>query len=255
MSLATNKDVYTTVEFDQWVDREELLPEEKILVEKYIPKAGPTIEAGTGGGRIIRVMKSLGYDQLHAFDFVPEFVEACRKRTPDGSIQYRVGDMKHLEYGDQTFANIIYLQQVICLLENSTERRQALLEAGRIIRPGGKAAFSFLSWEARTAGAAYNAYLAYLRILRAVTFSRRAIQTLPWLKLGAKFNWGSLLDRGPYVYWYKTPEVCEFLESGGFTVDAIGTTRQILEGRFCKTPAEMHGLPHEGNLYVACTKR
>lgn len=254
VTLASNHDVYSTVEFEQWVSREALLPEEQLMIERFLPKSGPTVEAGTGGGRIVLAAKALGYKDLHAFDFVPQFVAECRKKVPDNSIDFRTGDARKLTYPTAFFSGAIYLQQLLCLLERPGDRLDALQELHRVLKPGGQAVFSFLSWEARSASPMYQVILTHLRALRLLTLSTRESQVLPWLRLGNKFNWNSLLDHGPYVYWFRTPEAAALLEQSGFRIDGIATTKQLLEGRALNSAAELAREPHRGNLFIACTR-
>lgn len=48
--MNTNKELYTTVAFKEWVYRENLLPEERYLIETYLDLDRKTVEAGTAGG-------------------------------------------------------------------------------------------------------------------------------------------------------------------------------------------------------------
>ena len=55
--MKNNKAIYSTVEFDSWAFREGLIDTERFLIEQYLDKEGKTLEAGTGGGRILLEMK------------------------------------------------------------------------------------------------------------------------------------------------------------------------------------------------------
>lgn len=254
MTLTSNHDVYRTVEFDQWVAREQLLTEEQLMIERFLSKDGPTVEAGTGGGRIVRAMKALGFRDLHAYDFVPQFVEECRRKSPDNSIEFQTADARKLAYPTAFFSNAVYLQQLLSLLERPADRLDALQELRRIVKPNGRIVLSFLSWEARSSSPMYQVILTHLRVVRLLTLSSHERQVLPWLRLGNRFNWKSLLDFGPYVYWFRTPEAAALVEQSGFRIDAIATTRQLLEGRVLKSPDELVREPHSGNLFMACTR-
>lgn len=255
MSLTTNKDVYTTVEFDQWAAREVLEPEEAFLIDHYLQKDLGTIEAGTGGGRIILALAARGFSNLHGFDFVPELIEAARQRDSKHGVDFRVGDATELEYADESFDQVLYLQQIICLLDGPEARRQGLREAFRILRRGGTALFSFLGYETRASQPAYAGLIAYLSVLRTLTGSRRPRQELPWLKLGGRFAARSLLDRGPYVYWYRAEEAGRALEETGFQVVAAGTGHQIAKGSMLPSFAALAREPKTGFTFAVCRKQ
>lgn len=252
--MTTNKEVYSTVEFDVWADEKPLLPDEKFLIERYLDKRGKTLEAGTAAGRILLEMKELGFESLHGFDYIPEFIEQAKQRDISNTICFEVEDALHLSYNNNYFDQIIYLQQIICSIEDEQERLKALEEAYRILKPGGTALFSFLSFEVRMKSAAYLPYLTYLRFYRKLRGANVSIQYLPWLKHGDSFNFSSLLDIGPYVYWYKLHEAYQILKEVGFEVVAVGSSCQISQG-------EMHGCletlvnePLEGMLYFVSKK-
>lgn len=252
--MIDNKTVYSTVEFNSWAYRSGLITAERFLIENYLHKEGKTLEAGTAGGKILFEMKAMGFRSLHGFDFVPEFIEQARNRDITSSINFEVGDAVSLNYDDSSFDQIIYLQQIICCIDDEAARLKALKEARRILKTEGTALFSFLSYEARSKSATYRSYMSYLSLLRKLISSNRAIQYLPWLKLGGRFNFGALLDRGPYVYWYRLEEIYEILSEIGFRVIGIASTRQINEGRMCQSLEALAGEPKEGMLYFVCKK-
>jgi SAM-dependent methyltransferase len=254
MWLIDNKSVFTTIEFDSWRQRRRLIPAEKFLIQKYCAKTGKTLEAGTGAGRILYEMQALGFTSLYGFDLVYRLLECAKKRDLNNTIGFDLQDATHLGYKDSTFDQIIYLQQVLCFIENDRSRLIALKEAYRILRPGGIALFSFLSFEARRRSAAYIPYLLYLTLLRRLNGSKRAIQHLPWLRLDGKFNWDSLLDSRPYVYWYRLEEIGQLLQEVGFQIVAIGSTRQINQRVMHKSYQTLANEPIDGILYVVGKK-
>jgi ubiquinone/menaquinone biosynthesis C-methylase UbiE len=254
MSVMSNKAVFSAIEFDSWTQRKRLIPAERFLIERYLDKRSKTLEAGTGGGRILLEMKALGFTSLHGFDFVPEFIEQARGKDVTHSICFEVQDAPCLSYGDSSFDQIIYLQQVICFIEDEASRLKALQEAYRILKRGGTALFSFLSFEARRRSAMYLPYLVYLSFLRKLRRSNRTIQYLPWLRLAGKFNFSSLLDTGPYVYWYKLKEITQLLRDVGFKIIAIGSTYQIKQGGMPESYEAFVNEPIEGMLYVVGQK-
>ena len=138
-------------------------------------------------------MQEMGFTNLARFDYVPELID----RDPDRRIDFQIQDAIGLSYPDNSFDQIIYLQQIICLIETAADRLKAIQEAYRILSTGGTGLFSFLSFESRSARFIYASYLTYLRILRKLRGDNRSIQNLPWLTLGGKFNPNSIVDRPP----------------------------------------------------------
>lgn len=254
MKPRNNKDVYSTVEFAQWAHRAALLPAEKYVIERFVNRDGPTLEAGTGGGRIVLAMRDLGYQRLGGFDFVPEFVAEAKAKNPQGDIDFRVGDATRLEYADDAFPQVLYLQQILSLIESDEMRSAALRESFRILAPGGVAIFSLLSYEARKNQFPYNVFLGWNRLLRTLRGSRRSPQYWPWLKLGGRFNWPALLDRGPYVYWFRVGELESFFGAAGYRIEAVASNRQIETGGMMSSCDALDGQPLTGTLFVVCRK-
>lgn len=252
--MIDNRTIFSTVEFDSWAQRTRLIPAERYLIRNYLDKSCRTLEAGVGGGRILLAMKQMGFESLYGFDYVPELVREAKSKDVSESIVFEVGDAVRLAYQDCSFDQIIYLQQVLCLIEEEESRLQALMEACRILKPGGIALFSFLSLEGRRSNVTHRAYSVYLSLFRKLSRSGRCAQSTPWLRLGGKVNRGALLDRGPYVYWYRLEEICGLLRQVGFQTVAIGSTHQINRRTMLDHPEALGNEPIEGILYIVGRK-
>ena len=250
----TNKDLYSNVEFATWLDLQTLFPEEIYLIRKYLQPNLKTVEAGTNGGRMLLKMQEMGFANLAGFDYVPELIERAIERDPQRQIDFQVQDAIALSYPDNSFDQIIYLQQIICLIESAADRFKAIQEAYRILATGGTGLFSFLSFESRSSRFIYATYLTYIRILRKLRGDNRSIQNLPWLTLGGKFNPQSIVDRPPYTYWYRVSEIYEMLQSVGFEIVAIGTDPQISADDLKATDRELLAAEISGMLYVVVKK-
>jgi ubiquinone/menaquinone biosynthesis C-methylase UbiE len=249
------KEFYSTVEFGSWADRRGLTHDEKYLIERYLDKNGKTLEAGTGGGRILFEMKDLGFTSLHGYDFVAEFIERARQSDRDHSIRFEVHDGTRLGYEDSSFDQIVYLQQFICVLDDEAARAKALTEAFRILRAGGTALFSFLSFKTKSGGPSYPAYLAYLYVVRKLRGSDRSIRYFPYNYRGGKLNLPSLLlGTGPYLYRYTLAEAYRALCEAGFKITAVGSREQIAQGKMYKSVEEMEGKPIRKAIYFVCKK-
>jgi SAM-dependent methyltransferase len=250
----TNKDLYSGVEFATWLDLQTLFPEEIYLIQKYLHPHLKTVEAGTNGGRILFKMQEMGFANLAGFDCVPELIERAIDRDPQRQIDFQVRDAIALSYPDNSFDQIIYLQQIICLIDSAADRFKAIQEAYRILTTGGTGLFSFLSFESRSSRFIYTSYLTYLRILRKLRGDNRSIQNLPWLTLGGKFNPQSIVDRPPYTYWYRVSEIYSILQSVGFEIVAIGTDPQISADNMNTTDRQLLAEQISGMLYVVVKK-
>ena len=253
MSVTDNQSIYSTIEFDRWAYRDSLIPAEKYLTQKYLDKDGKTLEAGTGGGKILFGMQKLGFTSLYGFDFIPEFIEQAKKKDAAHSIDFEVQNAANLNYSDNFFDQVIYLQQMLCFIEDKPTALKAVQEAHRILKPGGIALFSFLCFDTRKKSR-LSLYMAYIGVFRKLARSDREIQCLPWLKLGGKANYRALIDRGPRVYWYKIDEACRVLEDVGFHIVDVGTNRQIAEKKMCDSYKTLMDVQIDGMLYVVCKK-
>jgi ubiquinone/menaquinone biosynthesis C-methylase UbiE len=254
LATISNKELYSGVEFSTWLDLEALFPAEQYLIENYLNPDLRTVEAGVNGGRILLKMQEMGFTSLAGFDYVPELIERAISRNPSRSIDFEVGDAISLAYADSSFDQIVYLQQIICLIENDRDRLQALREAFRILKPGGTGLFSFLSFESRSSKLSYASYLAYLKTIRKLRGDELSIQYLPWMKLGGKLNINAILDRSPYTYWYRVAEIYNTLKSVGFEIVAIGTDPQISADDLKATARELLTEQLSGMLYVVVEK-
>ena len=86
------QDLYSSVEFDRWVGRKELDDDERFLITHYLCPTASTLEAGTGGGRILLAMKDLGFTNLRGFDFVPGLIEQAQAADRSGAIRFDIED-------------------------------------------------------------------------------------------------------------------------------------------------------------------
>jgi SAM-dependent methyltransferase len=255
MSLpSNNKDLYSGIEFSTWLEIEKLLPEETYLIEKYLNPNLKTVEAGVNGGRILLRMQEMGFTSLAGFDYVPELIDKAIERDPKRTIDFQVRDAIDLAYSDSSFDQIVYLQQIICLIEDREDRLKAIGESYRILKPGGIGLFSVLSFESRSSRGIYASYFKYLQILRKLRKDNRSIQYLPWLMLGGKFNFNAILDRPPSTYWYRVTEIYDLLKSVGFEIVALGSDPQISADSLKITDLELLTEKISGMLYIVVRK-
>lgn len=102
----------------------------------------PAVVADVGGGpgRYTDHLLSLGHQVLHR-DLVASHVDAVRSRhrlgTPTGDrLDAAVGDARRLDLGDSS-ADVVLLLGPLYHLPDAGDRRAAISEAARVVRPGG----------------------------------------------------------------------------------------------------------------------
>jgi SAM-dependent methyltransferase len=249
-----HRTVFGTVERDYWAEAAGLKPDERALIERYLARDATTLEAGTGGGRILGEMRRLGFTSLAGFDFVPELVAEARRADPTRDIRFEVQDARRLEYPDASFDQVLYLQQLLSSIEESGDRARVMREALRILKSGGIALFSVLPFDVRARSARHRPYLLYLRMLRRLGGSERPPQLLPRMRMRGRPKPTALRDAGPYVYWYRAEEIERELRAVGFEVTAIGTTPQVLGGSMPDSARWLTPESLGGTLYVVCRR-
>ncbi|MDJ0675330.1 MAG: class I SAM-dependent methyltransferase [Calothrix sp. MO_167.B42] len=252
--ISSTKKMYLTVEFDLWAYKKELLPEERFMIETYLDKNLKTVDAGTGGGRLASYMKSLGFANLYGFDYVPEFIEVAKTRDTTKSISFAVEDATKLTYNDCEFEQVVYMQQIMCCIEDEVGRLNAFKEAYRILKKGGTAIFSFLNFDASDRQIFCRPYLAYLSLLRKLRNHKLSIQYIPRFKFADKLNLGSLLDKPPYLYWYRLEEAYQMIKAVNFEIIALGSDFQAIQGKMATSLETLQQQPIEGMLYFVCKK-
>lgn len=253
--ISTTKEMYSTIEFNFWAyQQDSLTSSEEFVVENYLDKNLKTLEAGTGGGRIISSMNRIGFKNLYAFDYVPDFIEVAKKKNTSNNICFSVEDAISLNYRDCEFEQLVYLQQVLCNIEDETGRFNAFKEAYRILRKGGIAIFSLLNFDGRAISLLSAPYLMYLYLMRKIVNVNRSIQYLPQLKYSGKMNFGALLDQSPYLYWYRLEEAYRIIQEANFKIVALGSDFQISQGKMHTSLETLKQAPNKGMLYFVCTK-
>jgi len=83
--VADNRQFYEHEVFDHWASRTALNEFEERLFERFLDRDRSTLEAGTGGGRILHELATRGFGDLHGFDYVPGFIDAARARDASGA--------------------------------------------------------------------------------------------------------------------------------------------------------------------------
>jgi SAM-dependent methyltransferase len=252
--MVDNKDLFRTTEFDQWRLASGVSAEEAILFDQFLEKDLSVLEAGTGGGRILLALSSMGFGSLSGFDYTADLIEQARRKQHAERIDFQVMDAEHLSYPSESFDRVLYLGQILCVFDTEAARQHAAKEAYRVLKPGGVALISLLLMEFRSSQFLYRVFLSYLKILRTLSRERRTVQSQPWLLQGGKPNLAALLDRPPYIHWFTVPEALALMRGAGFTVDQIATSTQLRAGILSPPDADLPPFYPNDMFYIVCRK-
>jgi SAM-dependent methyltransferase len=231
-----------------------LSPAEETLVRRCLSERPRTLEGGTADGRIVAALAQRGFADLHAFDVDAARVEASRRREASGVVRLTVQDPTRLSYNDGRFDQVLYLRDVLCLLDDTGDRRRALQEAWRVTAPGGVAMFGFLCHETRTTAWPPRLYGRYLAAIRRARGRAPDVQRRPWAATGPVRRSAALLDRGPHAYWWRIDEAVALLREVGFAIESAGSTAQLERGELLDHPEQLDAGTVEGRLYIVCTR-
>jgi len=241
-----NYDLYSNDLLETWVKKEGLIPIEELLIKKYLTDTKKNVlEAGTGGGRISFQIEQMGFKNIFAFDFVPNMIKYANEiaKNKGSKIQFKILDASNLAiYENDKFDYLIYLQQVLCFINNEELFINAIKEAYRITKKEGIIIFSFLDFDSRIFNYPLSLLISIIRKLRKEGISK---QHLPWLKVNNKFNWKLFNKNQAVTYWVKRDHIISLLKEIGFSIIEAQNANQI---------TKQIGKKRIGMLYIVCKK-
>jgi len=117
--------------------------EEAVLTE-YFRKDDRLVELGSGCGRIAFGLHEIGYRHLIGVEPSREMVKEARKlgKSLEYGVPFRVGDARELEFEDNLFDGAVFGFNGLMQIPGRDQRRAALKEILRVVRPGGYFVFT-----------------------------------------------------------------------------------------------------------------
>jgi ubiquinone/menaquinone biosynthesis C-methylase UbiE len=116
--------------------RAELTEEIVRSIRPAVAAEAPVLDCGCGTGWVLEALAAHGLppDRLHGVDRDPDRVAAARQRVPGATVVE--ADAGRLPFADGTFGVVLFVVS-LSSMGGGEEVRNALLEARRVLAPGG----------------------------------------------------------------------------------------------------------------------
>ncbi len=111
-----------------------LRPGEEYVIKKYMADGDRVLDIGCGAGRTTSYIYDNGASVIGA-DIAEPLVREAKKNFPE--INFRVMDVRRLNFQDETFDTVFFSFNGIDNLASLGERKKAILEMKRVLKPGG----------------------------------------------------------------------------------------------------------------------
>lgn len=124
--------VETNIEADHWWFRGRRVLIRRMIDEICPDRSAAVLDAGTGTGANLRLLRQLEFENLSAVDFSEEAIRHCRDK---GLGEVQQGDLCDLPYPDESFQLLLATD----ILEHIDDDAKAAAELARVLAPGGAA--------------------------------------------------------------------------------------------------------------------
>lgn len=117
---------------------------EKIVFKRLFNTGDRILELGAGTGRISIGLAGLGYRHLLGIELSREMVKEARRivKLLELSVAFQQGDATRLKFEDNLYDGAIFGFNGLMQIPGREQRRVALTEIRRVIRPGGVFCFT-----------------------------------------------------------------------------------------------------------------
>jgi SAM-dependent methyltransferase len=236
--IAVHKKDYETTDLERQLNLYDkgLRDDEKYYIDKYFNPSLPTLEIGTGGGRVVVALEKGNFNDLTAIDLAENIIEhnIAKGVLLNSRIKYQFANATNLPFADEAFDQVICVGFLISHLPNRDLRIKALRETYRVMRPNALLLIN-----------SHNIYFKpYIFILRAITRAIRFFYNplnyspndLP--RLGARSGKLDYLffrpTKSQLHYYYPAELVYDLLSIGFVIIDMnfSGQNREIKDHNF-----------------------
>lgn len=138
------------VAYHREIAAEGLEPWELDFVNRFALEKGELLDIGCGAGREAIALAKLGF-KVTAIDIAPAMIEEARRKAKEENlnIRFEVKSAPYLNYKDNSFDYILFGKAVYSYIPTSALRIKTLQEVKRILKPAGRAIFSYYTREKR----------------------------------------------------------------------------------------------------------
>lgn len=112
--------------------------EDPLYTEKLTPflsKTDQIIEYGCGYGRMLRFLKSAGYDHATGFDFAPNMIQRGKQENPD--LDLRLLEQPGVIPREDESVDAVIMSTVLCCIIDTHELHNLIAEIKRVLKPHG----------------------------------------------------------------------------------------------------------------------
>jgi len=117
---------------------------EELVFQRVFQSNQTLLEVGCGAGRICLGLWELGFRSIMGTDLSREMIKEARRIAAklDYSVPLRVADARKLGFEDGIFDGVIFGFNGLMQIPRRSERRRALAEMRRVVRPRGRLVFT-----------------------------------------------------------------------------------------------------------------
>jgi ubiquinone/menaquinone biosynthesis C-methylase UbiE len=126
----------------EYATQSALQPPEQTILDLILPELGTArmLDLGVGGGRTTLHFAPHAASYVGA-DYSQGMIDACLERFDDQPYQFKVADARALPFPDRSFDFVLFSFNGIDYVSHE-DRRRVLAEVRRVLRAGGRFAFS-----------------------------------------------------------------------------------------------------------------